>query len=167
MRPTAFKLPKNGPWTVVLLALWFSLGLWGLDRLSMHRSLQGQAEVQPIQWTLTTSRLLWPREELTFGGLDLLRAEVEQATGSSLFPPTSRLILHTREGRFWLSNPTSSGFRDQERLAADLNAFLRTPAGGTLRIPGDYPAVFFIAAGVFMLISLLLLSVVVRVGRRR
>jgi len=167
MRSTSFRLPKNGPWTVLLLALWFGLGLWWLDGLSVHRSLQGQAEVRPDQWTLTTSRLLRPREEITFGGVDLLRAEVERTPGSRLFPATSRQILHTREGRFWLSRSTSSGLQDQESLAAELNAFLRVPAGGTLRIPGDYPAVFFIGAGAFMLISLLLLIAVVRVGRRR
>lgn len=158
MRSTSFRLPKNGPWTVVLLALWFGLGLWGLDRLSVHRSLQGQAEVRPIQWTLTISRLLLPREERTFGGLDLQRAEVERTAGTGLSPATSRLILHTREGRFWLGAPTSGGSRDQERLAAELNAFLRAPAGGTFRIPGAYPTVFFIAAGVFMSISLLLIG---------
>lgn len=156
----------NGPLTVVLLWLWFGLGLWWLDRLSVHRSLQGQAEVRPVQWTLTTSRLLRPREERTFGGVDLLRAEVERTPGSSLSPATSRLILHTREGRFWLSHSTSRGFQDQERLAAELNAFLRVPAGGTLRIPGSYPAAFFIAAGVFTLISLLLLGGVALAGRR-
>ncbi len=166
MRPTFLGLAKTRPWTVVFLALWLGLGLWGLDRLSVHRSLQGQAEVRPIQWTLTTSRLLHPREELTFGGVDLLRAEVERSSGLHPFAATSRLILHTREGRFWLSASTGSGFRDQERLAAELNAFLRAPAGGTLRIPGDYPSVFFIAAGIFTIISLLLLGGVVLVGRR-
>jgi hypothetical protein len=166
MHSTSFRLPMNGPWTVVFLALWFGLGLWWLDRLSVHRSLQGQAEVRPVQWTLTTSRLLRPREEFTFGGLDLQRAEVERTSGSSLFPATSQLMLHTREGRYWLGASTSGGFRDQERLAAELNAFLRAPAGGTLRIPGDYPAVFFLAAAGYVVLSLLLLGGVALAGRR-
>jgi hypothetical protein len=157
----------NRPWVLVLLALWFGLGLWGLDRLSVHRSLQGQAEVRSVQWTLTTTRMLLPQEELQFGGMDLLRAEVERSSGSRPFTDTSRLVLHTREGQFWLSVAASRRIRDLGRQAAEINAFLRSPAGGTLRIPGDYPAGFFVAAGVFTFVSMFLLAGVLVVGRRR
>jgi hypothetical protein len=150
---------------VLFIALWLGGGLWGLDLLSTHRTLDCSGSGRAAICTVSQARISAAQTIHTLPASQITSASEVKSSSTFGSPGTSHLALYAGKKKIWLSDDDLAGGMSKWRAAEEINGYLQNGSSGELRMAAPMPSAFLVTASVYGVMTALFAAALLFAGR--